>query len=176
MSPAAPAPQHGRVPELGGATDVHSSVVLAAAVSVPLSLLVALCLMIRRCRKRGRGTMAASARSGRQGDKNWSVGDILGRSKDGFKPLNTDEGDGMLDEDSESEVGSITLLAPYKSAALVSIIIKPQKSHTPKLQYKPLSFHFSKGWLFKMFGSLTLMIMVEDNYSRSSSSSSMLLI
>ena len=108
MSPAAPAPQHGRVPELGGATDVHSSVVMAAAVSVPLSLLVALCLLIRRCRKRGRGTMAASARSGRQGDKNWSVGDILGRSKDGFKPLNTDEGDGMLDEDSESEVGIIT--------------------------------------------------------------------
>ena len=82
--------------------------------------------------------MAASARSGRQGDKNWSVGDILGRSKDGFKPLNTDEGDGMLDEDSESEVGIITLLAPYKSAAMILIIMKPQKSHTLKLQYKPL--------------------------------------
>ena len=59
--------------------------------------------------------------------------------KDGFKPLNTDEGDGMLDEDSESEVGIITLLAPYKSAAMILIIImKPQKSHTLKLQYKPL--------------------------------------
>ena len=36
--------------------------------------------------------------------KNWNVGDILGRSKDGFKPLNTEEGDGMLDDDSDSEV------------------------------------------------------------------------
>ena len=36
--------------------------------------------------------------------KNWNVGDILGRSKEGFKPLNTDEGEGMLDDDSDSEV------------------------------------------------------------------------
>ena len=36
--------------------------------------------------------------------KNWNVGDILGRSKEGFKPLNTEEGDGMLDDDSDSEV------------------------------------------------------------------------
>ena len=35
--------------------------------------------------------------------KNWNVGDILGRSKDGFKPLNTEE-EGMLDDDSDSEV------------------------------------------------------------------------
>ena len=39
--------------------------------------------------------------------KQWNVGDILGRSKfskQGFRPLSTDEGDNMLDEDSDSEV------------------------------------------------------------------------
>jgi hypothetical protein len=36
--------------------------------------------------------------------KNWNVGDILGRSKDGFQPVNTDEREGMLADDSESEV------------------------------------------------------------------------
>ena len=37
--------------------DVNSSVLLAAALSVPLSLLVLACLACRRCRRRGRGTM-----------------------------------------------------------------------------------------------------------------------
>ena len=36
--------------------------------------------------------------------KNWGLGDILGRSKEGFQPLNTDERDGMMGEDSDSEV------------------------------------------------------------------------
>ena len=35
--------------------------------------------------------------------KNWNVGDLLGRDKKGFKPLNTEE-EGMLDDDSDSEV------------------------------------------------------------------------
>ena len=82
--------------------DVNSSVVMAAAISVPLTLLIALCLAVRRCRKRGRGTMAAATAS--KSGKNWSVGDILGRSKDGFKPLNTEDADGLLDDDSDSEV------------------------------------------------------------------------
>lgn len=42
--------------------------------------------------------------------KNWNVGDILGRSKEGFKPLNTEEGDGMLDDDSDSEVKQLEQL------------------------------------------------------------------
>ena len=36
--------------------------------------------------------------------KNWNVGDILGRSKDGFQPVNTDEREGMLGDESDSEV------------------------------------------------------------------------
>ena len=80
---------------------MNSSVLVAAAVSVPLSIIIALCLACRRCRKRGKGTMISGA--GGKG-KNWNVGDILGRSKEGFKPLNTDEGEGMLDDDSDSEV------------------------------------------------------------------------
>ena len=80
---------------------MNSSVLVAAAVSVPLSIIIALCLACRRCRKRGKGTMISGG--GGKG-KNWNVGDILGRSKEGFKPLNTDEGEGMLDDDSDSEV------------------------------------------------------------------------
>ena len=82
--------------------DVNSSVLLAAAISVPISILIAVCLACRRCRKRGKGTMMGPSSSSK--GKNWNVGDILGRSKEGFKPLNTEEGDGMLDDDSDSEV------------------------------------------------------------------------
>ena len=39
-----------------------------------------------------------------KGGKHWNVGDILGRSKEGFRPLRTDEGENMLDDDSDSEV------------------------------------------------------------------------
>lgn len=81
--------------------DVNSSVLMAAAVSVPLSLLIALCMAWRRWRKRGKGSVRSSS-----GGKNWNVGDILGRSKEGFRPLSTDEGENMLDGDSDSEVFS----------------------------------------------------------------------
>ena len=83
-------------------TDVNSRVLLAAALSIALSLLLAACLAIRRCRKRGKGTMMPGP-SGK-GGKHWNVGDILGRSKEGFRPLRTDEGENMLDDDSDSEV------------------------------------------------------------------------
>ena len=82
--------------------DVNSRVVLAAALSIALSLLIAVCMAYRRCRKRGKGTMTSGA-SGK-GKKHWNVGDILGRSKEGFRPLSTDEGENMLDSDSDSEV------------------------------------------------------------------------
>ena len=36
--------------------------------------------------------------------KNWTMGDILGRSKDGFQPVNTEERDGLVGDDSDSEV------------------------------------------------------------------------
>ena len=72
---------------------------VAAAISVSLSLLLALCLAWRRCRKRGRG----AGREGRR-TKDWGVGGLLGRNKDGFKPLDTEERDGMLEDDSDSEV------------------------------------------------------------------------
>ena len=36
--------------------------------------------------------------------KHWNVGDILGRSKEGFRPLSTEEGENMMDSDSDSEV------------------------------------------------------------------------
>ena len=36
--------------------------------------------------------------------KNWGWGDILGRSKDGFLPVNTEERDGLVGDDSDSEV------------------------------------------------------------------------
>ena len=85
--------------------NINSSVVLAAAISVPLTLLVALCLACRKCRKKGKGTMVSTSNKSRF--KDWNVGDILGRNKDGFQPVNTEERDGMLDDDSDSEVGMI---------------------------------------------------------------------
>ena len=83
--------------------DVNSSVLVAAVVSVCLSLLIALCMACRRWRKRGKGSLLSQA--GGKG-KNWNVGDILGRSKEGFRPLSTDERENMLEDDSDSEVGS----------------------------------------------------------------------
>ena len=94
--PSPSSPSRDLLPNL----QMSNSVLLAAAISVPLSLLLALCLAVRRCRKRGRGPVAGEPRRA----KEWSVGDILGRNKDGFKPLNTEEKDGMLDDDSDSEV------------------------------------------------------------------------
>jgi len=44
--------------------------------------------------------------------KNWNVGDLLGRDKKGFKPLNTEE-EGMLDDDSDSEVEEFSLPANH---------------------------------------------------------------
>ena len=91
-------------------TDVNSRVLLAAALSIALSLLLACCMAFRRCRKRGKGTMMSGA--GGKG-KQWNVGDILGRSKfskEGFRPLSTDEGDNMLDDDSDSEVRLLSCL------------------------------------------------------------------
>ena len=105
--PASPLPSHGEPAHKVGIeqlvpANMNSSVVLAAAISVPLTILVALCLACRRCKKKGKGTMTTTSKSKY---KDWNVGDILGRNKDGFQPVNTDERDGMLDDDSESEVG-----------------------------------------------------------------------
>jgi len=91
--------------------NINSSVVLAAAISVPLTLLVALCLACRKCRKRGKGTMVNSNNKSRF--KDWNVGDILGRNKDGFQPVNTEERDGMLDDDSDSEVEEFSIPANH---------------------------------------------------------------
>ena len=44
--------------------------------------------------------------------KNWNIGDILGRSKDGFQPVNTEERDGLVGDDSDSEVSRQHALAP----------------------------------------------------------------
>ena len=82
--------------------DVNSRVLLAAAVSIALSLLIAVCMAYRRCRKRGKGTMMSGV--GGNSKKHWNVGDILGRSKEGFRPLSTEEGENMMDSDSDSEV------------------------------------------------------------------------
>eukprot|EP00088_Acartia_fossae_P044812 TRINITY_DN47828_c0_g1_i1.p1 TRINITY_DN47828_c0_g1~~TRINITY_DN47828_c0_g1_i1.p1 ORF type:complete len:114 (-),score=35.49 TRINITY_DN47828_c0_g1_i1:148-489(-) len=85
---------------------VSSSVLIAAAISVPLSLLIACCLAIRKCRKRGKGTMLDSNKK-----KNWNLGDILGRSKDGFQPVNTEERDGLVGDESDSEVEEFSVPA-----------------------------------------------------------------
>ena len=58
--------------------------------------------------------MAASSVTSSKSGKNWSVGDILGRSKEGFKPLNTEDADGLLDEDSDSEVSILIKAKPAK--------------------------------------------------------------
>ena len=79
---------------------------MAAAISVPLSILIAVCLAVRRWRKRGRGHLGGKESGGKRGGKdNWGVGKLLkGRDREGFKPLDTEERDGMLDDDSDSEV------------------------------------------------------------------------
>jgi len=114
--PPTPPPSHGQPAQNIGIdqlvpANMNSSVVLAAAISVPLTLLVALCLACRRCRKRGKGTMAGSSSKSKY--KDWNVGDILGRNKDGFQPVNTDERDGMLDDDSDSEVEEFSIPANH---------------------------------------------------------------
>jgi len=91
--------------------NMNSSVVLAAAISVPLTVIVAVCLACRRCRKRGKGTMVGSTNKSKF--KDWNVGDILGRNKDGFQPVNTEERDGMLDDDSDSEVEEFSIPANH---------------------------------------------------------------
>jgi len=114
LLPPTPLPAHSShkvgveqlVPE-----NINSSVVLAAAISVPLTLLVALCLACRKCRKKGKGTMVNTSNKSRF--KDWNVGDILGRNKDGFQPVNTDERDGMLDDDSDSEVEEFSIPANH---------------------------------------------------------------
>ena len=84
---------------------MSSSVLMAAAISVPLSILIAVCLAVRRCRKRGRGHLGGKESGKRGGKDNWGVGKLLkGRDREGFKPLDTEERDGMLDDDSDSEV------------------------------------------------------------------------
>jgi len=93
--------------------DLHmsSSVLMAAAVSVPLSILIAVCLAVRRCRKRGRGHLGG--KEGKRG-KEWGVGKLLqGRDREGFKPLDTEERDGMLDDDSDSEVEEFSIPANH---------------------------------------------------------------
>ena len=80
---------------------------MAAAISVPLSILIAVCLAVRRCRKRGRGHLGGGNDSGgKRRKKDWGgMGKLLkGRDREGFKPLDTEERDGMLDDDSDSEV------------------------------------------------------------------------
>jgi len=111
-----PHPSHGQPePKVGieklVPANMNSSVVLAAAISVPLTILVAICLACRKCRKRGKGTMPGAG--GKSKYKDWNVGDILGRNKDGFQPVNTDERDGMLDDDSESEVEEFSIPANH---------------------------------------------------------------
>ena len=96
---------------------MNSSVILAAAISVPLTVLVALCIACRRCKKRGKGTMVGNTNKSKF--KDWNVGDILGRNKDGFQPVNTDERDGMLDDDSDSEVGAINTGCPKPSTKVL---------------------------------------------------------
>jgi len=97
--------------------DLHmsSSVLMAAAISVPLSILIAVCLAVRRCRKRGRGHHLSGKDGGsRPRGKDWGVGKLLkGRDREGFKPLDTEERDGMLDDDSDSEVEEFSIPANH---------------------------------------------------------------
>jgi hypothetical protein len=83
-----------------------SGVLWAAVISVPLTILIACLLAIRKCRKRGKGTMGDGNRP-----KNWGMGDLLGRSKDGFQPVNTEERDGLVGADSDSEVEEFSVPA-----------------------------------------------------------------
>jgi hypothetical protein len=88
---------------------------MAAAISVPLSILIAVCLAVRRCRKRGRGHHLSGKEGGsRPRGKDWGVGKLLkGRDREGFKPLDTEERDGMLDDDSDSEVEEFSIPANH---------------------------------------------------------------
>jgi len=90
------------LPEMSG------SMVIATTASLILSLLVICCLAIRKCRKKGKGTAGSKNRG-----KQWDTGDILGRNKEGFQPLNTDDRDGDYDCDSDSEVEEFSVPAMH---------------------------------------------------------------
>ena len=53
-------------------------------------------------------------------NKNWGIGDLLGRSKDGFQPVNTDERDGLVGDDSDSEV--VHLFKNYKIYGIARLL------------------------------------------------------
>jgi len=91
-----------KLPEMSG------SMIIATTASLILSLLVICCIAIRKCRKKGKGTAGSKSRG-----KQWDTGDILGRNKDGFQPLNTDDRDGEYDCDSDSEVEEFSVPAMH---------------------------------------------------------------
>ncbi|TRY67348.1 hypothetical protein TCAL_12467 [Tigriopus californicus] len=72
-----------------------------ALASVVLTCLISLCLACRRCRKRGKGTMTAGAK--KKGDGKLDLGDLLGRSKEGFQPLKQDDDDEAANLSSDSD-------------------------------------------------------------------------
>lgn len=69
--------------------------------------------------------------TGGKGNKHWNVGDILGRSKDGFKPLSTDEGENMLDSDSDSEVVQYPTHLYYTICIVKSFIFQVEEFSIP---------------------------------------------
>lgn len=120
-SPAAPAGGNGpdSIKKLTRIVPTSTFGVSAAVGSILLTCCLSACLACRRCRKRGKGTMtngtkskrggggSSSSSSSRKKDKKngkLDLGDFLGRSKDGFQRVRTEEDDGDVDDlSSESD-------------------------------------------------------------------------
>lgn len=82
--------------------------VIIALVSLSITLLCSICVACRKCKKRGKGKPLASTK---KKDRNaLDLGDLLGRSKDGFQPLNTDDAE-ILSSDSEDDFNVPSLQA-----------------------------------------------------------------
>jgi len=72
--------------------------VIIAITSLCFTLLITCCVACSRCRKRGKGKVVKNKK-----DKKLDLGDFLGRSKDGFQPLNTEEDADALSSESDME-------------------------------------------------------------------------
>ena len=84
-------------------------------------------------------------------NKNWGLGDILGRSKDGFLPVNTEERDGLVGDDSDSEVEefSVPALHAWKenSLAMARLTWNINKSSSPPPQARVIAAKISPNLL-----------------------------
>jgi len=114
-SAAVPAAQgQSKLPSMPGLDHLQTMLpssnlgVVIAIVSLSITVLCSVFFACRKFKKRGKGKPLVSAK---KKDRNaLDLGDLLGRSKEGFQPLNTDDAE-ILSSDSEDDFNVPSLQA-----------------------------------------------------------------